>query len=459
MIVTRFAPSPTGYLHIGGLRTALYSYLYARKNNGKFLLRIEDTDMARNSEEATKAIIEAFDWVGLDYDGEVLYQSKRLDVYKKYIKQLLDEGKAYYCYTTKEELEELRKEQEAQKIRPRYDGRYRDFSGTPPVGINPVVRIKAPKEGKIEFVDAVKGAMSFEADDILDDFIIARADGTPTYNFVVVIDDALMGVTDVIRGDDHLSNTPKQIILYEALGFKTPNFAHLAMINGSDGRKFSKRHGAANVMEYKDNGFLPEALLNFLLRLGWSHGDDEIFSVDDMKKLFNLENISKGSSTLNQEKLMWLNAHYIKTLDYETINKHTKNLGFDFDTFEKPKELMDMLRDRSKTLIDMIDSAKTIINSPISYDEKALSKFLNDDSKAALTKYLSELDKLNKIDDYEVYTNEFLEKNGLALKHLAGVLRIALTGVGVSPSIFLMMKVIEFDEIKRRINNFLKVVK
>lgn len=459
MIVTRFAPSPTGYLHIGGLRTALYSYLYARKNNGKFLLRIEDTDMARNSEEATKAIIEAFDWVGLEHDGEVLYQSKRFDIYKKYIQQLLDEGKAYYCYTTKEELEELRKEQEAQKIRPRYDGRYRDFKGTPPEGISPVVRIKAPREGKIEFVDLVKGAMSFEADDILDDFIIARADGTPTYNFVVVIDDALMGVTDVIRGDDHLSNTPKQIILYEALGFKTPNFAHLAMINGPDGKKFSKRHGAANVMEYQAMGILPEALLNFLLRLGWSHGDDEIFSIDEMKKLFNLENISKGSSTLNQEKLMWLNAHYIKTLDYKTINEHTKRLGFDFDSFEKPVELMDMLRDRSKTLLDMIDSAKTIINSPINYDEKALSKFLNDESKAALTKYAQELDSVDNIDDYEAYTNEFLEKNSLALKHLAGVLRIALTGVGVSPSIFLMMKVIEFDEIKRRINNFLKVVK
>lgn len=459
MIVTRFAPSPTGYLHIGGLRTALYSYLYARKNNGKFLLRIEDTDMARNSEEATKAIIEAFDWVGLEHDGEVLYQSKRFDIYKKYIQQLLDEGKAYYCYTTKEELEELRKEQEAQKIRPRYDGRYRDFKGTPPEGISPVVRIKAPREGKIEFVDLVKGAMSFEADDILDDFIIARADGTPTYNFVVVIDDALMGVTDVIRGDDHLSNTPKQIILYEALGFKTPNFAHLAMINGPDGKKFSKRHGAANVMEYQAMGILPEALLNFLLRLGWSHGDDEIFSIDEMKKLFNLENISKGSSTLNQEKLMWLNAHYIKTLDYKIINEHTKRLGFDFDNFEKPVELMDMLRDRSKTLLDMIDSAKTIINSPISYDEKALSKFLNDESKTALTKYAQELDSVDNIDDYEAYTNEFLEKNSLALKHLAGVLRIALTGVGVSPSIFLMMKVIEFDEIKRRINNFLKVVK
>lgn len=459
MIVTRFAPSPTGYLHIGGLRTALYSYLYARKNNGKFLLRIEDTDMARNSEEATKAIIEAFDWVGLEHDGEVLYQSKRFDIYKKYIQQLLDEGKAYYCYTTKEELEELRKEQEAQKIRPRYDGRYRDFKGTPPEGISPVVRIKAPREGKIEFVDLVKGAMSFEADDILDDFIIARADGTPTYNFVVVIDDALMGVTDVIRGDDHLSNTPKQIILYEALGFKTPNFAHLAMINGPDGKKFSKRHGAANVMEYQAMGILPEALLNFLLRLGWSHGDDEIFSIDEMKKLFNLENISKGSSTLNQEKLMWLNAHYIKTLDYKTINEHTKRLGFDFDSFEKPVELMDMLRDRSKTLLDMIDSAKTIINSPISYDEKALSKFLNDESKTALAKYAQELESVDKIDDYETYTNEFLEKNSLALKHLAGVLRIALTGVGVSPSIFLMMKVIEFDEIKRRINNFLKVVK
>lgn len=242
-----------------------------------FLLRIEDTDLKRNSKEATKAIIEAFKWCGLEHDGEVTYQSERFDLYKEYVKKLLDESKAYYCYMSKEELEELRAKQEAAKERPRYDGRYREFTGTPPQGIEPVVRIKAPQSGEIVFEDGVKGEVRFKAEDIMDDFIIARSDGTPTYNFTVVIDDALMGVSDVIRGDDHLSNTPKQIVLYEALGFKIPKFFHVAMIHGEDGKKLSKRHGATDVMEYKEMGILPQALLNFLVRLGWSHGDDEVF--------------------------------------------------------------------------------------------------------------------------------------------------------------------------------------
>ena len=295
-IITRFAPSPTGYLHIGGLRTALYSYLYARKNGGEFLLRIEDTDLKRNSEEATKAILQAFEWCGLDYDGRVEYQSKRFDIYKDYIQRLLNSGKAYYCYMGKDELDALRAEQEARKERPRYDGRYRDFTGTPPQGVAPVVRIKAPQSGEISFIDGVKGEVKFEIKDIMDDFIIARSDGSPTYNFTVVVDDALMGVSDVIRGDDHLSNTPKQIVLYEALGFKVPKFYHLAMIHGEDGKKLSKRHGATDVMEYKTMGFTPQALLNFLVRLGWSHGDDEIFTLNELKRVFDPAHISKSAS-------------------------------------------------------------------------------------------------------------------------------------------------------------------
>ena len=266
-IITRFAPSPTGYLHIGGLRTALFNYLYARANGGKFLLRIEDTDLARNSTDAKEAIIQAFDWVGLDYDGEVVYQSQRFPLYTQYIQQLLDEGKAYYCYMSKEELDSLREEQRKRGETPRYDNRYRDFKGTPPDGVKPVVRIKAPLNGEICFSDGVKGEMRIAAKEI-DDFIIARSDGTPTYNFCVAVDDALMGVTNVIRGDDHLSNTPKQIIIYEALGFKVPKFFHVPMILNPQGHKLSKRDGAMSVMEYKDMGYLPEALLNFLVRLG-----------------------------------------------------------------------------------------------------------------------------------------------------------------------------------------------
>lgn len=459
MIVTRFAPSPTGYLHIGGLRTALYSYLYARKNNGKFLLRIEDTDLKRNSQEATVAIHEAFKWCGLDYDGDVTYQSQRFEIYKKYIDELLEKGLAYRCYMSKEELDELRAIQEANGQRARYDGRYRDFNGVPPEGIKPVIRIKAPTSGVIEFNDGIKGEIRFNADDILDDFIIARSDGTPTYNFVVVIDDALMGVTDVIRGDDHLSNTPKQIILYEALGFKKPKFYHVAMINGEDGKKLSKRHGATDVMDYKAMGYLPESLLNFLIRLGWSHGDDEIFSMDDMLRLFDPHNINKSASTYNKTKLDWLNSHYIKTLPYERIAKACEELGFKFDDLPNSHLLLDILRERSKTLLEMIQSAKSIINTPDQYDQKAIDKFINQDSKELLLDFAFALQnsKSNKdIKNFEKITSEFLNSKNKKLKDLAQPLRIAMTGSSVSPGIYEVMEVIGIDEVINRINIFNK---
>lgn len=452
MLTTRFAPSPTGFLHVGGLRTALYSYLYARKNGGKFLLRIEDTDLKRNSEEAVIAIREAFNWCGLDYDGEVTYQSKRFDIYKKYIKKLLDEGKAYKCYMTKVELDELRAAQEAKKERPKYDGRYRDFTGTPPAGIEPVIRIKAPLSGTIEFKDGIKGDMKFNCADILDDFIIARSDGTPTYNFVVVIDDALMGVTHVIRGDDHLSNTPKQIILYEALGFDLPEFFHVAMINGSDGSKLSKRHGATDVMEYKAMGYLPEALLNFLVRLGWSHGDDEIFSMSDMLKYFDPHDINKSASTYNLTKLDWLNAHYIKTLPYERLADDMKFFGIDFRALDKGELLLNSLRERSKTLVELKNSALNIINPPETYDEKAVAKFITDDAKALLNEFKDELeDKDLSAKEYEEMTMAFLDKRGKKLKDIAQPIRIAITGGTVSPSIFEIIEVIGTKALKSRI--------
>ncbi|EOG7057109.1 glutamate--tRNA ligase [Campylobacter fetus] len=452
MLTTRFAPSPTGFLHVGGLRTALYSYLYARKNGGKFVLRIEDTDLKRNSEEAVIAIREAFNWCGLDYDGEVTYQSKRFDIYKEYIKKLLDEGKAYKCYMTKVELDELRAAQEAKKERPKYDGRYRDFTGTPPAGIEPVIRIKAPLNGTIEFKDGIKGDVKFNCADILDDFIIARRDGTPTYNFCVVIDDALMGITHVIRGDDHLSNTPKQIILYEALGFNLPEFFHVAMINGSDGSKLSKRHGATDVMEYKSMGYLPEALLNFLVRLGWSHGDDEIFSMSDMLKYFDPHDINKSASTYNLTKLDWLNAHYIKTLPYERLADDMKFFGIDFRAFDKGELLLNSLRERSKTLVELKNSALNIINSPETYDEKAVAKFINTESKELLKEYAANLEDKNiSAKDCEDITIAFLEKRDKKLKDIAQPIRIAITGSAVSPSIFEVIEVIGIKELKSRI--------
>ncbi len=463
MTVTRFAPSPTGYLHIGGLRTALYSYLWAKKNKGKFLLRIEDTDLKRNSQEAAKAIEEAFRWCNFAHDGEVIYQSKRFDLYKKYVQQLLDENKAYYCYMSRDELDSMRQAQQAKKERPRYDGTYRDFTGTPPEGIEPVVRIKAPQgEERIEFTDGIKGPLSFKAADMLDDFIIARADGTPTYNFVVAIDDALMGLTHVIRGDDHLSNTPKQIVVYKALGFEIPQFYHVPMILNPQGKKLSKRDGATDVMEYKAMGYFPEALLNFLIRLGWSHGDQEIFSLEEMIALFDPKDVNASASSYNAEKLLWINAQYMKEMPSERIIKELKELGMDITYHDKKELLIDALRERAKTLVEFITMAEPILNAPTDYDEKAVKKFLNDTSLQALQSYhdsLRNADKLREPKDFESFTKAFMEANELKLKILAQPLRIAMVGSAVSPSIYDTMAIIGAEELDNRIDRLLTTIK
>ena len=459
MTITRFAPSPTGYLHIGGLRTALYSYLWAKKNGGKFLLRIEDTDLKRNSIEATKAIENAFEWVGLKHDEKIIYQSQRFDIYKKYIQQLLDEDKAYYCYMSKEELDKLRESQMAKKQRPRYDNRYRDFSGTIPKDIKPVIRIKTPTGQTIEFDDGIKGKISVKVDDVMDDFIIARSDMSPTYNFVVAIDDALMGITDVIRGDDHLSNTPKQIVVYNALGFKLPNFYHVPMILNPSGKKLSKRDGAMDVMEYKNMGYMPEALLNFLVRLGWSYGDQEIFSMDEMLSLFDPHDINKSASAYNSEKLQWLNAHYIK-------NAPTKRLIKDLEFFElkiidhDQKELLvDALKSRAKTLKEFALMAKSILFDPTEYDQKAIKKFLNEDSLQILQNFTKFLKSLNKTPhlpiEFEEIVKEFLQKNELKMKQLAQPLRIAMVGSAVSPSVYDVMSIIKLENIIKRVEKLL----
>lgn len=464
MLTTRFAPSPTGFLHIGGLRTALYNYLYARKNGGKFILRIEDTDLKRNSQEATEAIKEAFAWCGLDYDGEVTYQSQRFNIYAKFIQKLLDEGKAYKCYMSKEELDELRKKQEAAKERPKYDGRYRDFKGTPPAGIEPVVRIKAPLSGEICFKDGVKGEVKFRCEDILDDFIIARSDGTPTYNFTVVVDDALMGVTHIIRGDDHLSNTPKQIVLYNALGFALPEFFHTAMINGSDGAKLSKRHGATDVMEYKKMGYLAEALLNFLVRLGWSYGDEEIFTLEDMLAHFDPHNLSRSASTYNASKLEWLNQHYIKTLPYERLQSELVFFGVDLEAANlaeksKVKLLIDSLRERSKTLVEMALGAQKILILPQNYEEAGVKKFCTQEARELFAAFVSNSNltkfaALKTAAEFSEFCTQFLEAKGAKLKTLAQPLRLALTGSTVSAGIFEMMEILGVDECARRFVKF-----
>ena len=458
MVVTRFAPSPTGYLHIGGLRTALYSYLWARKCGGKFLLRIEDTDLKRNSKEAADAIVEAFKWVGLSHDEEIYYQSLRFDIYKKYVQQLLDEGKAYYCYMSTQEKEELYEKQKANKERTRYDGRYRDFNGTPPAGVEPVVRIKAPLSGEISFVDGVKGEIKFNVQDVLDDFVIARGDGTPLYNFVVAIDDALMGVTDVIRGDDHISNTPKQMIIYEALGFKIPKFYHVPMILNPQGKKLSKRDGAMDVMEYKKMGYLPEALLNFLIRLGWSHGDQEIFSLSEMQEFFDPNDINKSASAYNAQKLEWINTQYIKSLPTKRLVDVLKEYGTDLSEFEKAEDLINLLRDRAKDMNEFSLMASSILNTPKEYDEQAVAKFLTKESLELLSAYnevLKASGDLISTQDFEIKAKELLEMQGKKLKDLAQPIRIAMVGNAVSPSVFDVLSVIGYKNVIQRIDNLL----
>lgn len=461
MVVTRFAPSPTGYLHIGGLRTALYSYLWARKNEGKFLLRIEDTDEARNSESAAQAIVDAFKWVGMEHDGEIVYQSNRKELYKKYINQLLEEGKAYKCYMSKEELDAIRAEQTANKERPRYLGQYRDFTGTPPEGVEPVIRIKAPTEGIITVDDGIKGNIDFPVKDMLDDFIIARADGTATYNFVVAIDDALMGVNNVIRGDDHLSNTPKQIVIYEALGFELPKFYHVAMINNPDGKKLSKRDGATDVMAYDTMGYRPEALLNFLVRLGWSHGDQEIFSKEEMLTLFNPKDINNSSSSFNQEKLEWLNAHYIKNMNNDALASALEPFGVMLVSHDKKEIVLDAIKERAKTLVSMADQIKEILESPTSYDEKAMKKGMKGNALEVLQHFRASLDSDKEFHlptDYHNQMEATVTELEVGFGKIGQVLRVALLGKMSGPGLDTVMSIVGLDTTKARIDAFVSEV-
>jgi len=461
MVITRFAPSPTGYLHIGGLRTALFSYLWAKKNNGNFVLRIEDTDKARNSEEATEAILKAFEWLGLQHDGEIEYQSKRDDIYAKYIKQLLDEGKAYKCYMSKEELTELRETQMANNERTKYNGKYRDFNGTPPEDIEPVIRIKAPLSGEIVVKDGIKGDVVFQAEDILDDFVIARADGSPTYNFVVAIDDALMGINEVIRGDDHLSNTPKQIVVYEALGFDIPKFYHVPMIHNSKGKKLSKRDGATDVMEYKNMGYTPAALLNFLVRLGWSHGDQEIFSMDEMIELFDPKDINKSASIYNTEKLDWLSAHYIKNSSNNELVELLTNYNITLTSHDKKEILLDALKERAKTLKELATLIEEIIIAPTSYNEKAVKKAFKDGSIEILNTFgakLTQTDELHLPTQYHNIMEEVVNELEIGFGKIGQPLRVALLGKMSGPGLDVVMATIGKEETLLRISNAISAI-
>ena len=456
---TRFAPSPTGYLHIGGARTALFAWLYARKHQGQFVLRIEDTDLERSKPEFVDAIIEGINWLGLDYDEGPTYQMERLGRYKELLEQLLIEGKAYRCYCSKERIEALREAQLAKKEKPRYDGHCRDVSSE--VADKPyVIRFRNPASGSVCFDDLVRGPIEVQNSE-LDDLIIQRTDGSPTYNFCVVVDDWDMNITTVIRGDDHINNTPRQINIFKALGVTPPQFAHVPMILGQDGKRLSKRHGAVSVTEYREQGYLPQALLNYLVRLGWSHGDQEIFSTQEMIALFDLKQVNKAPAAFNEEKLQWLNQHYLKTEDPDMIaGLLAKHLHVELSNGPLLVDVVRALRERSKTLIEMADKAAIFYQDVGEYDSKAAGKFLQADIVTALT-YIS--DQIAAVDDWceekvHAVVQDTLQKFELKMPKLAQPLRIALTGNTQSPSIDITLYLMGQARVVRDIQSAIKFI-
>ncbi len=459
---TRFAPSPTGYLHVGGARTALFSWLYARKHGGKFVLRIEDTDLERSTVEAVNAILEGMTWLGLEYDEGPFYQTKRFDRYNEVIDQLLAQGLAYRCTCSKERLDELREGQMARKEKPRYDGHCRDTAIDP---AQPhVIRFRNPQGGEVVVDDMVRGRVVFSNDE-LDDLIIRRTDGSPTYNLSVVVDDMDMRITHVIRGDDHLNNTPRQMNILRALGAEPPRYAHVPMILGPDGQKLSKRHGAVSVTDWRDQGFLPEALLNYLVRLGWSHGDQEIFSIDEMIALFDASEINQSASAFNTEKLLWLNQHYIKSDDPKRIahllSPHMGNLGIDPAAGPDLVEVVKAHQERAKTLVEMAETVAYCYRDFAEFDADSAKKNLN----AAALPVLERLrDGLTALADW---TPEALHKlvadtaEALELKmgKVAQPLRTAVVGRAASPGIDVTLSLVGREATLRRIERALEHIR
>ena len=461
-VVTRFAPSPTGYLHIGGARTALFSWAYAKRHQGQFILRIEDTDIERSTPEAVEAIMDGMTWLHLDFDEGPIYQTKRMAVYKQYIDQLIKEDKAYLCYSSKEELEVLRESQMKAGLKPKYDGKWRPEPGKSlpptPKNIQPVVRFKNPTSGVVSWHDLVKGEITI-ANEELDDLVIARGDGTPTYNFCVVIDDWEMKVTHVIRGDDHINNTPRQINLLKALNAKIPAYAHLSMILGDDGQKLSKRHGAVSVMQYFDQGYLPEAILNYLARLGWSHGDDEIFSMTDFCQWFDLDHITSSSAQFNTEKLDWLNSHYIKTLPLDRISSAIEPYLKKVVHTPIDQNLLigaiDIHRERANHLTNLAKDIAYIfeVQKP---NQQDFEKHINAEALELIKSFQASLNKIDWTKEaIHNVMNEVVTLHAIKFPKLAMPLRVLLTGIAQSPSIDAVMAILGRDETMKRLNLYL----
>ena len=466
-VKTRFAPSPTGYLHVGGARTALYSWLFAKNQGGEFVLRIEDTDLERNSQEAVDAILEGMQWMGMEWDEGPYFQSKRFDRYNEMVDKLLAEDKAYKCYASKELLDEIRAEQEANKEMARYDANHPKVvaaNAAAKEGDACVIRFRNPKEGSVVFDDQIRGRIEI-ANSQLDDLIIRRTDGAPTYNFVVVVDDWDMGITHVVRGEDHINNTPRQINIYEALGAPVPTFAHCAMILGDDGAKLSKRHGAVSVMQYRDEGYLPNALNNYLVRLGWSHGDQEIFSQEEMINLFSLDAISKSASAFNTEKLLWLNNHYIKTSEPEYVAKYLQwHLDEQkIDTANGPAiiEVIKLVGERCNTLIELAEQSRYFYEDFSEFEAGAAKKHLRGVAKGPLELALAKVEALEEFTTANIKDGVIAavcEELEIGMGKIGMPLRVAVTGGGQSPSVDAVMELVGKERVIARIKMALEFI-
>lgn len=461
-VVTRFPPSPTGYLHIGGARTALFNWLYARKNHGRFILRIEDTDVQRSTEEATRAILESMEWLGLDWDEGPFFQSRRYHIYASFIERLLATGTAYHCHCSQEELDRKRKEARSLGLKPKYDGTCRERGLGPAPGS--VVRLKSPSTGITAFQDAVKGLISVDNSE-LDDLVLRRSDQSPTYHLAVVVDDITLGVNTVIRGDDHVNNTPRQIMIYKALGETLPKYAHVPMILGPDRTRLSKRHGATSVLAYRDMGYLPQALLNALARLGWSFGDQEKFTKDELIEKFSLERVGRSAGIFNAEKLLDLNAWYIRESDPGELAgflvPFLEELGLNNLVPDRITRAVETMKPRSRTLREMAEGAAFYFQSSLSYEEKADRKFLKTD----VLEHMEELrSRLSECDDFnenflEGLFSDYLEEKQVKLAKIAQPLRVALTGKTASPGLFEVMAVLGKEDVIRRIDAAIKHIR
>lgn len=462
MVITRFAPSPTGYLHIGSARTALFCWLWAQKTNGKFILRIEDTDLARSTQEAIDVILEGMKWLNLDWDEGPFYQTKRFDRYEEVIQQLLESGKAYKCYCSKERLDKLRETQQSNKEKPRYDGKCRNLETDQDGPF--VVRFKTPLEGEVVIKDIVKGDIVIQNKE-LDDLIIKRTDGAPTYNFTVVVDDWDMGVTHVLRGDDHINNTPRQIHILNALGATLPEYGHMPMLLGSDGKKLSKRHGAASVLEFRDEGYLPEALVNYLVRLGWSFGDQEIFSMEELKEHFDIHNIQPAAAAMNPEKLLWLNQHYLKTLpETEVANRlkpYLEKEGCNLSAGPQLEEVVIALRERCKTLVEMAQKSRFLFIERIEMDEEAKSKHLTQSSLDGLNLFVSKLSALDSwtAENINAALKAVMAELEIKMPKIAQPIRVAVCGNTVSPPIDVTLSLLGKTKTLERIQTAINELK